>query len=281
MATGVKRRRGSEPNCILLSTRDGSGCGDEATAEDESFWGMSCSRPAPFTDDPVCQSRRDAIDYSVKVSKTMAEAGYTARPVRVYADGIYDMFHSGHARQLMQAKKMFPNVYLIVGVCNDGLTYKMKGRTVMNEVERYEAIRHCRYVDELVHSAPWSIDEQFLEKHKIDFVAHDDLPYGAGGEEDIYKWLKVCMCVCICNEVYLHHSVETKGYIMLNLSVNALILFLTGLNLNLSEIPTIISSLMPKNYFSKLVSSSSDNPRCLWQTVNKLSNRKSVSSLLS
>ncbi|KAH8741131.1 hypothetical protein FG386_001258 [Cryptosporidium ryanae] len=140
------------------------------------------------------------------------------RKVRIYADGVYDLLHLGHMRQLEQAKKMYPNTHLIVGVASDEETHRLKGRTVQTLQERTETLRHVKWVDEIISPCPWVIDEKFIEKHNIDFVAHDDEPYVAkqkkrdeeetpsneicNGDEnrsaltydqdDIYGWLKRC-----------------------------------------------------------------------------------------
>ncbi|XP_014245966.1 choline-phosphate cytidylyltransferase A-like isoform X2 [Cimex lectularius] len=150
----------------------------------------SNTKPAPFSDDAEAILEREQCDYTQRFSYKAAKSGRSTRRIRVYADGIYDLFHQGHARQLMQAKNIFPNVYLIVGVCSDELTHSKKGRTVMTDIERYEAVRHCRYVDEVVRDAPWQLDDNFLNDHKIDFVAHDEIPYMGDSGDDVYALLK-------------------------------------------------------------------------------------------
>jgi len=132
-------------------------------------------------------------DKYVRVTREEALAG---KPCRIYADGVYDVFHSGHARQLMQAKNMFPNATLLVGCSNDQLVHKYKGKTVCTEDERYEALRHCKYVDILIPDGPWFYSVEFFNKYKIDFIAHDEVPYTIGGAPDSYALPKSLDMFC-------------------------------------------------------------------------------------
>lgn len=95
-----------------------------------------------------------------------------------------------HMRQLQQAKTAFPDVWLIVGVTGDKETHRRKGLTVLSGKERAESVRHCKWVDEVIEDCPWVITVEFMEKHKIDYVAHDDIPYGANEGDDIYSPIK-------------------------------------------------------------------------------------------
>lgn len=112
------------------------------------------------------------------------------RPIRIYADGVFDLFHLGHMRQLEQAKKLFPNVQLVCGIPSDAETHKRKGLTVLTDQQRADTLKHCRWVDEVIQDAPWCVLPEFLKAHDIDYVAHDDLPYALADLDDIYKPIK-------------------------------------------------------------------------------------------
>ncbi|KIY69254.1 hypothetical protein CYLTODRAFT_420862 [Cylindrobasidium torrendii FP15055 ss-10] len=154
-----------------------------ATASRDAF------DPAALTPEDIRAFVQTAISGETWRKYTIAQPP-TDRPIRIYADGVYDLFHFGHALQLRQAKLSFPSVYLLVGVCSDELVHSHKARTVMTHAERLEAVRHCRWVDQVVPEAPWILDQAFLDKYEIDYVAHDEDPYGAAGHEDVYSYVK-------------------------------------------------------------------------------------------
>ncbi|KIR69333.1 choline-phosphate cytidylyltransferase [Cryptococcus bacillisporus CA1873] len=110
--------------------------------------------------------------------------------VRVYADGVYDLFHFGHALQLRQAKLSFSQVHLMVGVCSDVLCAQHKSAPAMTHAERCEAVRHCRWADEVIPDAPWVVDQAFLDKYQIDYIAHDEEVYPSKNHEDVYAFAK-------------------------------------------------------------------------------------------
>jgi choline-phosphate cytidylyltransferase len=134
---------------------------------------------------------------------------------RIYTDGIFDLFHYGHSKCLEQIKHMYPNTILIVGISNDRDTKKYKGMPVMTEDERYESVRHCKWVDEIIENAPWTITSEFIKQHNIDYVAHDAIPYidvsGNSDDGDCYGWLKK---TGLFKETQRTSSISTSDLIM-------------------------------------------------------------------
>jgi len=71
-------------------------------------------------------------NYNTMVRPGVPDGNDPKNPVRVYADGVFDMYHIGHAKVLEQAKKLFKYTHLIVGVSGDKETIQKKGKIVMN-----------------------------------------------------------------------------------------------------------------------------------------------------
>jgi cytidyltransferase-like protein len=91
---------------------------------------------------------------------------------RVYVDVVADLFHHGHVEFLRRARDL--GDALIVGVHDDETVASYKRRPVMTMDERIRVVAACRYVDEAVPNAPLIVGTDWLERHRIDLVAHGD-----------------------------------------------------------------------------------------------------------
>lgn len=131
------------------------------------------------------------------MNNTTLEEYYRIKKCRVYVDGVYDLFHYGHAEMLGRVRAHFGSTAVIIaGVARDDDCEKYKRRPILSHEERARSLRTCKYVDEVIENAPWVITKEFLDAFAIDYVCHDAAPYrstnsdGEGETADIYEYVK-------------------------------------------------------------------------------------------
>ena len=92
--------------------------------------------------------------------------------MKVYCDGVFDLFHSGHVRHFKLIKETYPGCQLTVGVMSDDDATNYKRKPIYKQEDRYLLVSSCRYVDDVVEGCPLFIENSFLDERGIDLVVH-------------------------------------------------------------------------------------------------------------
>jgi len=102
--------------------------------------------------------------------------------IRVYTDVVGDLFHWGHVEFFRLARDL--GDVLVVGVHDDDTVAAYKRRPTLTMDERISVVAGCRWVDEVVPSAPLVVDAEHLDRHRVDLVVHaDDI-----GDDVVAQW---------------------------------------------------------------------------------------------
>ena len=73
---------------------------------------------------------------------------------------------------------------LVAGINSDEEVRAVKGPTIMTMEERAEYLRHCKFVDEVQPSTPYTPTPDLLKQFNCDFYAHgDDIAIDANGDD--------------------------------------------------------------------------------------------------
>lgn len=93
--------------------------------------------------------------------------------MRVYMDGVFDLFHRGHLEAIKKVRNDAGiDGTVIIGVVSDMDANSYKRWPIIKEDDRVEIISNIKDVDEVIFPCPMSVTKEFIEKHQIDLVVH-------------------------------------------------------------------------------------------------------------
>lgn len=90
--------------------------------------------------------------------------------MRGYVDMVADLFHHGHVSILKRVHDLGYEV--VVGIHSDETVASYKRHPILTMEERIKVVKACKYVHEVIPSAPLAITKRYLDEHKIDMVFH-------------------------------------------------------------------------------------------------------------
>lgn len=122
----------------------------------------------------------------------------------VYVDGAFDLFHIGHVEFLRKAKQM--GDYVLVGIHDDGTINRIKGGNwpIMNLYERVLGVLSCRYVDEVIIGAPYTMSKEILA-YGVSVVLHGKQSVFLENGQDPYELPKSL-------QIYKEVETEYSGF---------------------------------------------------------------------
>lgn len=162
----------------------------------------------PFASGADAKSPYTSLSQMLPTSRRIVQFSSSKEPKPgdriVYVDGTFDLFHAGHCEFLKAARKL--GDFLLVGIHDDRTANRIKGANfpIMNLHERALSVLACRYVDEVIIGAPYSVTKELLEgpPFKIAVVAHGRTDVDPDlDQEDPYRLPK---------ELGIYQEVETK-----------------------------------------------------------------------
>ncbi|KAJ2224189.1 choline phosphate cytidylyltransferase [Coemansia sp. RSA 485] len=173
---------------MLLLTRDHHIRGSRAVRS--PIQGVDETVVANFSQGSLPAGALTGIAHYLSTSKKIIQFSSGREPKTgdkvVYVDGAFDLFHTGHIEFFKRAREL--GDYLLVGIHDDQTVNAVKGGNfpVMNLQERVLGALQCRYVDEVIIGAPYSVTKDVLEDvYHVDVVVHgaSDQPLDIDGKD--------------------------------------------------------------------------------------------------